>query len=144
MNLARDAQAKARAAGRNLLARLEKELVRAEAGTVATGGITKAGNDLEVLLRAIVVALDLPVGPGGVPRGPGSYLVVINQNRTSPSGDPFVDDVVREARKHRNRLEAMKDIRNANDHPGTVNLRDAKNAMSSLSMWLRGLLERYP
>ena len=78
-----------------LVHRLRKEVARAERGTVAVGGITKAGNDLEKLLKnaaAIVLAslermLDDELSRRRVPGGAGTYLNLLLEAPTSGVND---------------------------------------------------------
>jgi len=120
--------------------RLEKEIARSEASTAAVGGITKAGNALEELLRTVVITLELDTQQRA--RGMGDYLTTIKQSRQAPSGDALLDEIAREARKSNNRLNAMLLLRNRNDHPGAVDVRAAKDTMNTLARWLHGLLDR--
>jgi len=123
---------------RDLLVRLDKEVARAEAGTAAIGGLTKAGVLLESLLREVAAFLGLRVDSRKATIG--DLAVVIVQQGRAPSGSTFVDDCIKELRKPRNRFDRMRALRNANAHDGGLpDLNAAKQTMQSLAGFLRSV-----
>ena len=129
-----------------LLARLEREIARAEAGTVAVGGITKVGTDLEALLKLAASAyckgqgssLDAEIARRRVTRGAGTYARVLADARGS-LGDVVSDALARDLRLPRSRVQALIDLRNANTHeaqPPTA----YKHTLSAVASLLRPLL----
>lgn len=111
--------------GAVLLGRLDREIARAEAGTVAVGGITKVGTDLEALLKLAASAyckgqggsLDAEVARRRVARGAGTYARILAESRGA-LGDTLSDALARDLRLPRSRVQALIDLRNANTHEG--------------------------
>ncbi|MBN8613198.1 MAG: hypothetical protein J0L92_21580 [Deltaproteobacteria bacterium] len=108
-----------------LLARLDKEIARAEAGTVAVGGITKVGQDLEALLKVCAStfcrsqgrSLDDELRRLGATRGPGSYAKVLQEVRRG-AGHPVSEAIAADLRMPKSRIRALIEVRNANSHVG--------------------------
>jgi hypothetical protein len=110
-----------------LLARLDKEIARVEAGTVALGGLAKAGNALEALLRLCAstycrnqgTRLDDQLQRAGVSRGAGSYAKVLEQAPRGTLGHVVSEALAGDLRLPRSRIRAAIDMRNAAAHPGS-------------------------
>jgi hypothetical protein len=133
----------------HLLARLEKEIARAEAGTVAVGGLTKVGTDLEALLKACAAgyakgqgsSLDAELRKIGATRGAGSYARVLKDARRGALGSTVAESIASDLRAARSRVQAVIDLRNDNAH-GNISLDAAaghKVALASLAALLRPL-----
>lgn len=110
-----------------LVARLDKEITRAEAGTVAVGGLTKVGNDLEGLLKVIAStycrsqgrSLDEDLRRRNLTRGAGSYSKVLEGAGRGSLGHPVAEALAADLRMPKSRVRALIDLRNANSHEGT-------------------------
>jgi hypothetical protein len=110
-----------------LLARLDKEIARAEAGTVALGGVAKVGIDLEALLRVCASAycrnqgssLDDQLRRARVTRGAGSYAKVLEDAPRGTLGHVVSDALAADLRLPKSRIRAAIEMRNASVHPGS-------------------------
>jgi len=135
----------------DLVERLRKEIARADRGTVVTGGITKAGNALEHVLKtaaAIIcsahgLCLESELRRRGVPGGAGTYLALFTDYSASAVASPEERRIVASlakdgARGHASKLMAMVRIRNQNNHsdPPKNHLVQATAVMRSLLDWL--------
>lgn len=109
-----------------LLARLDKEIARAEAGTVALGGIAKVGNDLEALLRVCAssycrsqgTSLDDQLRRARVTRGAGSYAKVLEEAPRGALGNVISEALAADLRLPKSRIRTAIGMRNEAVHPG--------------------------
>jgi hypothetical protein len=128
-----------------LLARLDREIARADASTVAIGGITKVGTDLEALLRVAASAccksqgstLDAEVTRRKLVRGAGTYARVLSDARGGL--DSIGEALARDLRLPKSRVQSLVDLRNANSHsselPATY-----KQTLTAVAAMLRPLV----
>lgn len=129
-----------RAAALTLIDRLDREVKRSDSGTASVGGITKAGNALEELLR--IVAGTLGVAPFGNQKGIGDYAELLRRERHGAPADPLIAELLKELQRPKNRIDRFRAFRNRNNHAGPpAPLSDAKAAMAQLSSWLRHCLQ---
>lgn len=132
-----------------LLARLDREVARAEAGTVAVGGITKAGNDLEALLKAAVSAyykgqgssLEAELRRRDLKSGAGTYARLLKDANPAALGNVIAQAIARDVRLPRSRVLALVDLRNANAH-GSADPKTHKATLAAVASLLRPLLPR--
>lgn len=119
-----------------LIERLDKEVNRADSSTASIGGITKAGNALEEMLR--LVARSLGVAPQGNERGIGDYAELLRRQRGIARTGSLAAELIKELQRPNNRIDRFRSYRNRNNHAGPpLPLSDAKAAMAQLSSWLR-------
>jgi hypothetical protein len=121
-----------------LLERLDKEVVRPGMSTATIGGIAKAGKLLESLLAEVADCLDIDFHRRGI----GDLCIAISACGTA-SGLQIVDAIARELRRPRNRLDAVRLLRNRAAHPGRTSPADeARETMRRLAVWLRSILQK--
>lgn len=132
-----------------LLVRLEREIARVEAGTVAVGGLTKAGNDLEALLKTAASAccrsqgtsLDAEVRRRGVKAGAGTYARVLADASGAAVQHPIAQSLARDVRAGKtSRVLALIDLRNENAHGSLPDPKVSKSRMSAVVAMLRPLV----
>lgn len=127
-----------------LLERLDKEIARVGElpSTAAVGGLTKAGNLLETLLRDVLVEALKSTGTTldrelrGRSRGAGTYALLLAE--TQPQ-DPVARILVADIRRGRSTsivLGYIEHVRNDNNHPGGVDPVRGKRAMQQLKQLL--------
>jgi len=134
-----------------LAERLRKEVSRGERGTVAVGGITKAGNALEQLLKESVLVsyrigqreLDSMLRERRVLGGSKTYLHLLEQQPCAGIQDPedrgIVAALVNDSLMgKRSRLKRLAEIRNANNHPESAqaDLSRAIQVMKDVLRWI--------
>lgn len=134
-----------------LVERLRKEVSRSERGTVAVGGITKAGNALEQLLKESVFVsyqigqreLDAMLRQQRVLGGSKTYLHLLEQQPCAGIRDPedrrIVAAVVNDSLMgKRSRLKRLAEVRNANNHPESAeaDLSKAVQVMRDVLRWI--------
>lgn len=109
----------------HLLVRLDKEIARVEAGTVAVGGLTKAGGDLEALLKLCASSyakgqgssLEAELRRAGITsKGAGSYAGVLKGARRGSLGHVVAEAIGTDLRAGRSRVQALIELRNDNAH----------------------------
>lgn len=138
-------------AARALLARIDKELHREGPSTAAVGGVTKVGNDLELLLRVALSnvlsstgrSLDEELRRTGLSRGAGTYARLLGEQRPHTSQHPLVRVLTNDLRSGRNsRVRTfIEEVRNRNNHPGPGPT-SPKPSMRALAGLLRPIVGR--
>lgn len=131
-----------------LLARLEKEIARPDVDTVAVGGLTKVGNDLEALLKAIASSycrsqgrsLDEDLRRRNLTRGAGSYSKVLEGAGRGSLGHPLAEALAADLRMPKSRIRALIDVRNANSHGGADDPAAHKASLRAVASLLRPLV----
>jgi hypothetical protein len=126
-----------------LLARIDKELARQEAGTVAVGGLAKLGAALQGFLKACfheTCALHR-VEPRDVlervPRGSGDYLRALSKLGPPSGANVLVVSIIGDARNRRGRLSRLTDLRNVVTHEGRLpDPANVKRLLREVHGWL--------
>jgi hypothetical protein len=131
----------------SLVQRLDREILRVEAGTVAVGGLTKAGNDLEALLKTAASlhvrgqgsTLEVELRRLRVSAGAGTYARILADARPAALG-PIGEAIARDVRAPRaSRILALIALRNANAHEG-ADPKAYKSTLAGVAALLRPFL----
>lgn len=131
-----------------LVARLDREIARVEAGTIAVGGLTKVGNDLEALLKAAASAYCRGQGSsldselrrrGAGASGAGAFARLLKEAPPNALANRVSEVIARDLRGANSRVSKLVELRNANAHDG-ADLKSAKTTLAAVAALLRPLL----
>lgn len=145
----------------SVLDRVDREITRdEEASTARVGGLTKLGNELEMLLKLAAgqavqqegssLSQEIPRRFGKEARGSlGRYAEILRRMRSADMGDPVLRQIVVDL--HQNKassvLGRLVELRNKNNHPAgfdgldfVADLPETKRLLRELRQWARVVL----